>query len=225
MQQAANNNNSARPWDTDQCILVDNNDTIIGSASKEQCHRRANIESGMLHRAFSVLLFNSSGKLLLQRRALSKHTFAGMLTNTCCSHPLFVDAEMESDEAIGVRRAARRRLDDELGIESLPLDALRFMTRIHYRAIADGEAFGEHEIDYVLIAQADVVVRPNPDEVMWHAYVDRNELRELMLEDKVVTPWFRYIAAEFLPRWWDALDRLESVSETSVIHRVPDMIG
>lgn len=108
-----------------------------------------NINDGLLHRAFSVFLFDSQNRLLLQQRASEKITFPDMWTNTCCSHPLGIPGETGSElEAAvrGVRKAAQRKLDQELGIkaEQVPLDQFRFLTRIHYKAPSDGK-WGEHE--------------------------------------------------------------------------------
>lgn len=108
-----------------------------------------NIDKGLLHRAFSVFLFNKKGQLLLQQRAAEKITFPNMWTNTCCSHPLGVPGETGAtlDAAImGVKRAAQRKLDHELGIkaEQVPIENFNFLTRIHYKAPSDGR-WGEHE--------------------------------------------------------------------------------
>lgn len=113
-----------------------------------------NINDGLLHRAFSVFLFNSDNRLLLQQRASEKITFPDMWTNTCCSHPLGVPSETgnELEAAVhGVRRAAQRKLDQELGIkaEEIPLDKFKFLTRIHYKAPSDGK-WGEHEGEFYL---------------------------------------------------------------------------
>ena len=150
------------------CIVLDNNDVPIGSASKKVCmclpsirfysgplltpvtgHLMKNINEGLLHRAFSVFLFDSKNRLLLQQRASEKITFPDMWTNTCCSHPLGVPGETgaDLDAAIhGVRRAAQRKLDQELGIKAkqVPLDKFEFLTRIYYKAPSDGK-WGEHE--------------------------------------------------------------------------------
>ena len=109
----------------------------------------SNIKSGLLHRAFSVFLFDSSNRLLLQQRASEKITFPDMWTNTCCSHPLGVSGETGADlesAIMGVKRAAQRKLDHELGIkkEQVPLQDFNFLTRIHYMAPSDGK-WGEHE--------------------------------------------------------------------------------
>lgn len=108
-----------------------------------------NIDKGLLHRAFSVFLFNDKNELLLQQRAPEKITFPDMWTNTCCSHPLGIPGETGSnlpDAIAGVKRAAQRKLDHELGIkkEQVPIENFRFLTRIHYKAPSDGK-WGEHE--------------------------------------------------------------------------------
>ena len=81
----------------EDCIVVDDNDNIIGSDSKVNCH----IGEGKLHRAFSVLLFNSSGKLLIQKRAANKITFPSIWANSCCSHPLYTDKEIDGIKLLG----------------------------------------------------------------------------------------------------------------------------
>ena len=105
-----------------------------------------NINNGLLHRAFSVFLFNSENKLLLQQRSLDKITFPDLWTNSCCSHPLNTALELEETEQRGVRRAAQRKLQHELGIrpEQVPLEKFVFLTRIYYLAPSDG-TWGEHE--------------------------------------------------------------------------------
>lgn len=108
-----------------------------------------NIDKGLLHRAFSVFLFNDKNELLLQQRATEKITFPDMWTNTCCSHPLSIPTETGAnlvDSIAGAKRAAQRKLDHELGIktEQVPFEDFHFLTRIHYKAPSDGK-WGEHE--------------------------------------------------------------------------------
>lgn len=101
------------------CIVTDWNDKPVGSASKKDCHIMTNIYKGLLHRAFSVFLFNDENRLLLQQRADEKITFPGMWTNTCCSHPLAITSELGHDfvsSVEGAKNAAQRKLDHELGI-------------------------------------------------------------------------------------------------------------
>lgn len=107
-----------------------------------------NINKGLLHRAFSAFVFRpSDGKLLLQQRATEKITFPDMWTNTCCSHPLddFPEEKIE-EEQLGVRHAANRKLEHELGIprSQAPIEEFQYLTRIHYLAPSDGK-WGEHE--------------------------------------------------------------------------------
>jgi len=170
-----------------------------------------NINSGLLHRAFSVFLFDPTNhRLLLQQRASEKITFPDMWTNTCCSHPLGVPGETGADldsSVAGVKRAAQRKLDQELGIkkEQVPTEKFDFLTRIHYLAPSDGK-WGEHEIDYILFTVADVSIEPNLNEVQATRYVSASELKA-MFEDKNLkfTPWFKLICQSMLFEWWDKL--------------------
>ncbi|KAL8618027.1 hypothetical protein ACOMHN_021747 [Nucella lapillus] len=212
----------------EECILVDDNDKNIGSASKKVCHLLENINKGMLHRAFSVFLFNSQGKLLLQQRSDAKITFPGHFTNTCCSHPLNFEAEKEEGQALGVIRAAQRKLKHELGIETsqLPLEDFKYLTRILYKAdnVPHDGKWAEHEIDYILFIQRDVTVAPNTNEVKSFRYVDQKELREFIETSEkngtLLTPWFKLIASQFLYKWWDHLSDLDSQKDVSTIHRM-----
>jgi isopentenyl-diphosphate delta-isomerase len=193
------------------CIVLDENDIPIGSASKKVCHLMENIDKGLLHRAFSVFLFDSQNRLLLQQRATEKITFPDMWTNTCCSHPLGIPGEtgIGLDSSVqGVRRAAVRKLDHELGIKAkqVPIDDFRFLTRIHYKSPSDGK-WGEHEIDYILFIKADVDLDPSPNEVRDTCYVSQVDLKA-MFQDKNLkfTPWFKLICESMLFEWWDHLD-------------------
>ncbi|KAI9723921.1 MAG: isopentenyl-diphosphate delta-isomerase idi1 [Candelaria pacifica] len=208
------------------CIVLDHDDTPVGTASKKACHLMKNIDQGLLHRAFSVFLFDSRNRLLLQQRASEKITFPDMWTNTCCSHPLGIPSETGSDlEASiqGVRRAAQRKLFHELGIpaEQVPLDDFKFLTRIHYKASSDGK-WGEHEIDYILFIKADVDLDINPNEVQYTRYVSDVELRAMFKEGTLkFTPWFRLICQSMLFEWWEHLDKgLEGYQAEAIIRRM-----
>ena len=196
-------------------------------------HLMTNIDRGLLHRAFSVFLFDDQDRLLLQQRASEKITFPDMWTNTCCSHPLAVAGETGStlvDSVEGAKRAAQRKLDHELGIkkEQVPLDDFRFLTRIHYKAPSDGK-WGEHEstldracalagvvwllltldaaVDYILFIKANVDLEPSKNEVQATKYVTPDELKKLF-EDPALkfTPWFKLICTSMLFEWWESLD-------------------
>ena len=207
------------------CILLDDQDRVIGSDSKKNCHLMENIRQGKLHRAFSVFMFNSKGELLLQQRSDSKITFPGCYTNTCCSHPLFNALELEEDQAMGVKRAAQRKLDHELGVPStqVPLDKFVYITRIHYMAPSDGK-WGEHEIDYILFIQADVDVTANANEVQSHCYATKEQVLELMERaergEVKVTPWFKLIVDRYLIQWWNSLGDIQSQVDTDTIRKM-----
>ncbi|KAK7009279.1 isopentenyl-diphosphate Delta-isomerase 1-like isoform X2 [Biomphalaria glabrata] len=212
----------------EECILVDENDNAIGAASKKECHLLDNINKGMLHRAFSVFLFNTKGELLLQQRAEAKITFPDHFTNTCCSHPLNVPAEIEEANAIGVIRAAQRKLQHELGIvpEQVPLEDFHYLTRILYKAenVPQDNKWGEHEIDYILFIQRDVDVVVNPNEVKSYRYVSQQELTEIVEKgnnkELLLTPWFKLIVTNFLQKWWNNLHNIESQADRDTIHRM-----
>ena len=208
----------------DRCILVDDQDNIVGDANKYDCHRfMPSQPQGLLHRAFSVFLFNNENKLLLQQRAKSKITFPLVWTNTCCSHPLYgqVPNEVDPVDAVrsgivtGAKHAAVRKLEHELGIPAsqLVVEQFKYLTRLHYCAAdidthgPDAE-WGEHEIDYILFAKASVDVTPNPDEVESYKYVSLEELKEMMQPSSGLkwSPWFRILATNFLEQWWLDLD-------------------
>ncbi|KAK3944910.1 isopentenyl-diphosphate delta-isomerase [Diplogelasinospora grovesii] len=208
------------------CIVTDENDMPIGTASKKLCHLMTNIDKGLLHRAFSVFLFNDKNQLLLQQRASEKITFPDMWTNTCCSHPLSVSTETGSnlpDSIMGVKNAAQRKLDHELGIkkEQVPLNDFHFLTRIHYKAPSDGK-WGEHEIDYILFIKANVDLDPNENEVQATKYVSADELKELFKDPSLkFTPWFKLICESMLFEWWQHLDSgLEKYENEQHIRRM-----
>ncbi|KAF2239866.1 Isopentenyldiphosphate isomerase [Viridothelium virens] len=195
------------------CIVLDEDDNPIGSASKKTCHLMENINLGLLHRAFSIFVFSPSNKLLLQRRAPSKITFPNMWTNTCCSHPLGIPSETGANleaSVAGVKRAAQRKLAQELGIDAkqVPTEQMRFLTRIQYKAPSDGK-WGEHEIDYILVLKAKEEVRyqGNENEVCDVKYVAPEELKAMFKEEGLTfTPWFRLICDTLLFEWWEHLD-------------------
>ncbi|CAL1385326.1 unnamed protein product [Linum trigynum] len=213
----------------DECILVNEDDKVVGHDSKYNCHLWENIEKGnALHRAFSVFLFNSKYELLLQQRSATKVTFPLVWTNTCCSHPLYRETELVDEASLGVRNAAQRKLLDELGIpaEDVPVDQFMPLGRMLYKAPSDGK-WGEHELDYLLFIVRDVSMKPNPDEVAEVKYVNREELRELLRKADAgegglkLSPWFRLVVDNFLFKWWDHVEKgtLKDVADME-IHRL-----
>ncbi|WVW83862.1 isopentenyl-diphosphate delta-isomerase [Kwoniella bestiolae CBS 10118] len=192
----------------ERCILVDENDRAYGEDSKKTCHLMTNINTGLLHRAFSVFLFRpQDGKLLLQKRADEKITFPSMWTNTCCSHPLSIKSELVEQDQQGVKSAAIRKLPQELGIPSSQLkpEDFIYLTKIHYLAPSDG-LWGEHEIDYILFSTINVDLDLNPNEVSDAKYVSKDELEAMFSDsDNSFTPWFKLIARDLLYPWWDEM--------------------
>eukprot|EP00457_Paulinella_chromatophora_P011764 gb/GEZN01011924.1/.p1 GENE.gb/GEZN01011924.1/~~gb/GEZN01011924.1/.p1 ORF type:complete len:243 (-),score=38.28 gb/GEZN01011924.1/:371-1099(-) len=200
--------------ETDMVILVNEKDKPIGKASKKDSHRMRAINRGMLHRAFSVFIFNQENKLLLHQRAAVKVTFPSYWTNTCCSHPLYCPEEVEEKDHRGCKRAAIRKLEQELGIPQNMLSHkdFTFLTKIHYKAGSDGE-WGEHEVDHILFVKKALPIVPNPSEIDAVRWVDAAELREMFNEadsnpQLKITPWFRMIAESFLFEWWSKLDEV-----------------
>ena len=206
----------------DECIVVNYNDEVIGFDNKYNVHKFvAGQPKGIVHRAFSVMLFDSEGRLLLQQRAASKITFPTVWTNTCCSHPLGGQTPEEVDvssansaDPIGIKNAAVRKLRHELGTKqgALSPEQFKFMGRVHYWAAdtvthGPNAPWGEHEIDYLLLCQLDkgmtLDLKPNPDEVMDVAWVSVEELKARLDEPTLLwSPWFRVIARELLFSWW-----------------------
>ena len=184
----------------ERCIMVDEQDNVLGPVSKYDAHRG----SGILHRAFSVLLFDSSDRLLLQQRSHEKITFPGVWANSCCSHPLHVDAELEEAGQAGVMHAALRKIQQELGIDPGSFEGCEFrhLGRMHYQARANAE-WVEHEMDHVLAVRADVDTDHNTNEIADVAWVDSSALQG-MCEDPAfeMAPWFLAIKSLFLDAGW-----------------------
>ncbi|KAI9486854.1 MAG: isopentenyl pyrophosphate isomerase [Benjaminiella poitrasii] len=207
----------------EMCIVVNRDDSRVGADSKKTCHLMSNIQQGLLHRAFSVFLFDSQNRLLLQQRATEKITFPDMWTNTCCSHPLNTPSELIEENQLGVRNAAQRKLEHELGIkpEEVPIDDFKYLTRIHYLAASDGQ-WGEHEVDYILFIKTDVNLDVNPNEVRDVRWVTPEELKAMFADPNIpMTPWFKLICNSFLFKWWEQLDdTIQNFKSDDTIHRL-----
>lgn len=159
----------------DHVILVDDQDRETGTMEKMAAHRE-----GLLHRAFSVLLFNSKGEILLQKRAGSKYHSGGLWTNTCCSHPLPNEPILEG---------VRRKLKQEMGIDNRPEFAYKF---IYHVALDHG--LTEHEYDHVFIGTFDGEPEINEHEVEDWKFMDMAALRSDMQQNPDnYTHWFRLI--------------------------------
>lgn len=159
----------------EQVVLVTANDESIGTMPKMEAH-----EKGILHRAFSVFIFNEKGELLLQQRALSKYHSGGLWTNSCCSHQRLGESNEE---------AAHRRVKEELGITCSLTPKFQFI----YKADV-GDGLIEHEFDHVFVGQYSGDFALNPEEVAdvrWIALPTLNQ--ELNDKKDQFTAWFRII--------------------------------
>ena len=159
-------------------ILVDKDDKEIGSMEKMEAH-----EKGLLHRAFSIFLFNDKNELLLQQRATSKYHSGGLWTNTCCSHPRKGESVLE---------AADRRLMEEMGIEATMHSEFSFI----YKAELDND-LTEHELDHVVMGKFNGTPSINPDEVEAWKYVSMTEIEaDMKTNPENYTAWFKIVFDE-----------------------------
>ena len=210
----------------EMCLIVDKQDNVIGSETKRECHWG----SGIRHRAFSVLIFDSQGRLLVQKRSAEKITFPGVWANSCCSHPL--DMKSENDGSVGVENAARRKLDQELGI---PLEitetwSFHHIGKMEYSCRWDKDWI-EREIDHIMVVQADTEVNHNENEISDVLWVDPLEISRMMdgngkWNDEVVAPWFRLIWEKFaIPQDCDVISMASSINNDITYCGEVDMEG
>ncbi len=156
-------------------ILVDEQDNVVGNMEKMEAHRK-----GILHRAFSILIFNSRGELLLQKRSKNKYHSGGLWTNACCSHPLPDESMFD---------ATRKRLKHEMGIELQPEFAYKFI----YKSKLDKDLI-EHEYDHVFTGIFDGVPSVNSAEVEDWKFIGIQSLRhDLKKHPDSYTAWFKLI--------------------------------
>ncbi|MCH2234320.1 MAG: isopentenyl-diphosphate Delta-isomerase [Crocinitomicaceae bacterium] len=159
----------------EEVILVDTQDQEIGLMEKMEAH-----EKGLLHRAFSIFVFNDKNELLMQQRAKSKYHSGGLWTNTCCSHPRKGETLLD---------AGYRRLQEEMGFQTELNTHFSFI----YKAELDNNLW-EHELDHVLIGKYNDSPIPNPEEVEQWEYVDIDHLKEdIKARPEHYTEWFKII--------------------------------
>ncbi len=160
-------------------ILVDENDNKIGLMPKMEAHEKA-----VLHRAFSVFIFNDKKELMLQQRALHKYHSPGLWTNTCCSHQRDGESNIE---------AGTRRLQEEMGF-SVPLEeSISFI----YKAPFDN-GLTEHELDHILIGHSEQEPIINKDEVAAWKWMGLEEVKQDITErPELYTAWFKIIFDKF----------------------------
>ena len=160
-------------------VLVDEADNVQGYMGKREAH-----EKGVLHRAISVILYNSRGEQLVQQRAHTKYHWAGIWSNTCCSHP----RKGESYKA-----AAERRLYEELGIKTVLREAFHFI----YKAHDPSSGLTEHELDHVFVGVYDEDFDFNKEEVAAVRWMDTQTLnKEIAAHPENYSFWFKIILEE-----------------------------
>ena len=174
--------------ENEELILVDRDDREIGHLSKGECHDG----NGVLHRAFSLFLFNDDGELLLQQRSAAKRLWPEYWSNSCCSHP-------RRGETLEV--ATRRRLGDELNIDA----ELEYVYRFCYSA-SFGAAGSENELCHVYLGRVGGEVRPNESEIAAVRLVRPSALdAELHESPERFTPWFKQEWSELVTTYSDRL--------------------
>ena len=162
----------------EQLILVDENDVELGFLDKLAVH-----EKGILHRAFSVFIFNSKGEFLLQQRADEKYHSPGLWSNTCCSHP---------NKGETLEEAIERRLVEEMGLQC----EVEFKFKFKYKMEFDN-GLTEHELDHVYFGYTDEEPILNPEEVKSWRYISLEELQlEMKSDPEHFSIWFRICFSE-----------------------------
>lgn len=172
-------------FDDEPLILVDADDNVLGHMPKAEAH----LGQGVLHRAFSIFLFNSAGHVLLQQRAPGKHLWGGFWANSCCSHPRRGES---------VDEAAARRLREEINVDT----PLAWLYKFEYHA-QFGETGAEHEMCSVYIGHSDAPVAVNPNEIADWAFMAPDTLdAELANNPDHYAPWLKMEWPRIREQYW-----------------------
>jgi isopentenyl-diphosphate delta-isomerase len=178
-----------------EVILVNEKDQPIGTMEKMEAHRQ-----GVLHRAFSVFIFDSKGRMLLQQRAAQKYHGGLLWTNACCSHPY-------PEEMTDI--AADRRLWEELGFQT----SLKEIFSFTYKAEVENHLI-EHEFDHVFVGEYEGAITPNPDEVADYCYSSIEAIKKAIQEHpSKFTSWFKIIFPQ-IEEWWEQRYSVISLQKT-----------
>ena len=176
-------------------ILVDREDNELGFASKAECHSG----SGLLHRAFSVFIFNSSGQVLLQQRSLQKELWGLYWSNSCCSHPR---------QGEQIERAVNRRMVEELSIDC----ELHYLYKFFYQESFETKG-SEHELCSVFVGRYDGEVSININEIADWKFIDTEELsRSIDQHPEKYTPWLQSEWLELKKNYLDVINQALSLS-------------
>lgn len=173
-EQESRDSTEVVSFDDEPLILVDEHDREIGFLDKASAH----LGQGVLHRAFSLFVFNPQGELLLQQRASGKRLWPGFWSNTCCSHPRRGET---------MEQAIHRRLDEELGLQC----ELQFLFKFEYQAQFDADG-AEHELCGVYAGRSAARPSVNINEISALRYISPDALdAEMNARPQTFTPWFK----------------------------------
>lgn len=171
----------------EKIALVDEHDNIKGYADKLEVHQK-----GMLHRAFSIFVFNSKNQLLLQKRAKHKYHSGGLWTNTCCSHQL---------EGEDMEVTIHKRLQEEMGFDCKLKKAFKFQYSVTF-----DNGLVENEIDHVFVGESDVTPVINPEEAEGWKWMDIEEIRnDIEHYPGNYTYWFRLAITALLEKYFEKI--------------------
>ncbi|MBI5857828.1 MAG: isopentenyl-diphosphate Delta-isomerase [Sphingobacteriales bacterium] len=169
--------------DSTEVILVDENDKPFGVASKLMAHKE-----GLLHRAFSIFIFNTKGDMLLQQRAKSKYHSGGLWSNACCSHP---------QPGQDTQTAAERRLFEEMGFSTSIEKIFDFIYKAEFE-----NGLIEHEFDHVFTGEYEGEIKINEGEAEAYCYKNIREIsKSLQTHPEKYTAWF-HLAFPRIEQWW-----------------------
>ena len=170
----------------EKVVLVDKDDNQIGLMPKMEAHLK-----GKLHRAFSIIIFNSERKILIQKRASTKYHTPNLWSNTCCSH------QREDEDNID---AGKRRLNEEMGFVTNLYNFSSFIYRVEFT-----NGLIEHENDHIMLGVFDGVPKPNPNEVDEWKWIDIDILvKDMKINSDQYTAWFMIIMNNYyesLKKW------------------------
>lgn len=167
----------------EEVILVNEQDEQVGIMEKMEAHKK-----GLLHRAFSIFIFNEKGEMLLQQRAATKYHSGGKWSNACCSHP------RPGEELLD---AAKRRLKEELGFETGLKKIFEFTYKVEFE-----NGLAENEVDHVFVGQHQAQINLNPDEVQDYCFKSLAEIKQsFQIKPGSYTEWF-ILAFPKIEHWW-----------------------
>lgn len=180
-------------FDNEMLILVNENDVEIGWQNKVACHKG----KGILHRAFSIFIFNDDGLVLMQQRSNQKALWPLYWSNSCCSHPR---------KGESIENAASRRLEEELGIKTI----LKFLYKFQYQASYKNIG-SENELCSVFIGKSNGPVIVNENEVAQWKFIQINDLdKDITKNPQLYTPWFKMEWDRIRKEYWQEIQQLQA---------------